>query len=64
MPKQLTEAEVEMTKALAAQVLLDRLARASMVGATKKGRVIVKMTGEPTEAERRWVALQEAVAAR
>lgn len=49
----------EKMRRLAQQVLIDRLNRAEVVGTTKKGRVIVELRGEPTEAEKQWVALQE-----
>lgn len=53
MPE-LTEAERVMIAALAQVVIVDRAARAMVVGATKSGRTIAEMVGEPTEAEKKW----------
>ena len=52
--RELTEAERAMLRELAKVVILDRAERAMVVGATKSGRTIVEMVGEPTEAEQAW----------
>jgi hypothetical protein len=40
--------------ALAQQVIIDRLGRANVIGADKKGRTIIEYVGEPTPAELEW----------
>jgi len=47
-------AEQEMIQALAGVVVVDRLKRAEVVGATKSGRTIAVLVGEPTGAEKHW----------
>ena len=57
--REATEQEKALIRALAPTVLRDRAERAMVVGATKKGRTIVEMVGQPTEAELRWDRLME-----
>lgn len=52
--RELTEQEKVLIRALAPTVLRDRAERAMVVGTTKKGRTIVEMHGQPSEAELRW----------
>jgi hypothetical protein len=51
-------AEQAMIGALAGVVLVDRLKRAVITGTTSKGRIITKLTGEETEAEKKWKEIQ------
>lgn len=53
-------AEQQMIQALAQVVVVDKLERAVIIGATKSGRTITMLTGEPTAAEQKWAEMQAA----
>jgi hypothetical protein len=57
--RKLTEAEVDMLQALGQVVIVDRLKRAKVAGADEKGRTIIVMVGQPSEAEVAWERIRK-----
>lgn len=63
--KEFTPADHEMIKALAGQVVVDRLTRAKVTGHTSKGRVKVSLPhSEQTEAEKMFFGMRDNLTAK
>lgn len=61
---EITETERVMLRELAQVVIIHRAERAMVVGATDKGRTIVELMGEPSEAEVAWDRIRVELALR